>query len=440
MRKSLTILFGAAALLPWGLHAQSSVPNELLVQFKASATAAEKGRALGRGRAQVQEEIIPAGRRRDGRGDLVLVKHPDGPPGQAKREIEGDSAVEFAEPNWIYSHYADASDPKYLDGSLWGLNGTYGSQAAKAWAAGYTGSTGVVVGVIDEGIQYNHTDLTGQVRNPLEYGSPAGDSDGNGFIDDVYGWDFAGNDSSVYDGGTKGNLDDHGTHVAGTIGASANGLGVVGMSWNVTMISAKFLGRTGGTTANAVKALYYLIGLKAKGLNIVATNNSWGGGGYSQVLFDAIQASGAAGMLFVAAAGNGNAKGIGQNNDATPHYPSSYNLDNIIAVGAISSDGKKATYSNYGATTVDLFAPGSGILSTTAYNTLTSYSGTSMATPHVTGAVALYAAAKGLSPQDLDQAKAIKAAILNNVDKTAPSLAGLCLSGGRLNIYKAITQ
>src|SRR5439155_20246401 len=152
-------------------------------------------------------------------------------------------------------------------------------------------------------------------------------NDGNGFVDDVHGWDFFEHNSSIYDG-APGNttLDSHGTHVSGTIGAiGGNGAGVVGVNWNVTIISTKFLGPNGGTTADAVSALNYLTDLKTRhGLNIVATNNSWGGGGYSQALHDAILRAAKAGILFVAAAGNGNAFGVGQNNDTTPTYPSNY--------------------------------------------------------------------------------------------------------------------
>jgi subtilisin family serine protease len=442
MRKTILSLIGAALLWPVGLMAQSSVPGELLVQFKASASVADKARALGRANAQMREDVLPGSRRHDGKGDLVLVRHqPDLPPTAAKHNLESDPAVEFAEPNWIYTHQAVFSDTYYVNGSLWGMAGGYGSNAAAAWAAGHTGSATVYVGVIDEGIQFNHLDLDGQVwTNTFDLVDKI-DNDGNGYVDDIHGWDFDGNNNTIYDGGTRGNLDDHGTHVAGTIGAKGgNGAGVVGVNWSVSLISAKFLGRSGGTTANAIKALDYLTDLKTRHfLNLVATNNSWGGGGFSQGLYDAIKRSGQAGILFVAAAGNGNSKGVGLNNDVTPHYPSSYDLDNIIAVGALTSTGAKASFSNYGATSVDIFAPGSGIYSTTAYNTYSSYSGTSMATPHVTGAVALYAATKGLRPSTLTEALVLKNAILSGAAST-PSIIGKCVSNGRLNVFASLSQ
>jgi len=460
MRKAVLFLVGMAWLLPSSLMGQPgqanaadnarSVPGQLLVQFRAGATPAEMGRALGRANAQHVEDVLPASRRRDGRGDLVLVRHqPDLPPAAARQALQSDAAVEFAEPNWIYEHQADSNDPYYTGGLLWGMYGPstyrftnpYGSNAAAAWATSKTGSKAVYVGVIDEGIQLTHPDLDGQVWVNLYDPVNGIDDDGNGYVDDINGWDFDGNNNTIYDGGRKGNLDAHGTHVSGTIGAKGgNGTGVVGVNWSITLISGKFLGRTGGTTANAVKAVNYFTDLKARHpLNIVATSNSWGGGGYAQALYDAIKHAGEHGILFIAAAGNS-----GQNNDTTPHYPSSYNLDNIIAVGSLTSTGAMSSFSNYGATSVDIFAPGSGIYSTTAYNTYSSYSGTSMATPHVTGAVALYAAVKALWPKNAFDAQMIKTAILKSAVQT-PSVAGKCVSSvtgfcGRLDVNGALSK
>jgi subtilisin family serine protease len=421
----------------------ASVPGELIVQFAGGATEADKSRALGRAGGEELEEIRGAAQSEDGRGDLILARfQPDLPRQAAIRALKDDPAVEFAEPNWIYTHQATSDDPYYTNGSLWGMYGDatspanqYGSQAGEAWANNRTGSASVYVGVIDEGIQFDHTDLAGQVwTNPYDPVDGV-DNDGNGYVDDVRGWDFANNDNSIYDGGTRGSLDDHGTHVAGTIGAKRNGTGVVGVNWSVTLISGKFLGRNGGTTANAIKAVDYFTDLKKRhGLNIVATNNSWGGGGFSQALLDAINRGGNANILFIAAAGNGGSDGVGDNNDTTASYPSNYQCtangtyDCVIAVAAITSSGAKSSFSNYGASTVDIGAPGSGVYSTTAYNTYSSYSGTSMATPHVTGGAALYAAShSGAS------AAQIRSAIMSSAVPTA-SLNGKTVTGGRLNV------
>jgi subtilisin family serine protease len=344
----------------------------------------------------------------------------------------------------VYTHDAVSDDNYYLNGSLWGMYGdatspanSYGSQAGEAWATGHTGSRDVYVGIIDEGFQNTHPDLAANAWvNPFDPVDGV-DNDRNGYIDDKNGWDFANNDNTIYDGGKNGGVDDHGTHVAGTIGAARNRTGVVGINWNITMISGKFLGRSGGTTANAIKAVDYFTNLKAlHGLNIVATNNSWGGGGFSQALSDAIGRAAKQNILFIAAAGNGGSDGIGDNNDAIANYPSNYNTtaaagyDAVIAVAAITSSGTRASFSNYGPNTVDLGAPGSGIYSSLAYNTYGSYSGTSMATPHVTGGAALYASTRpGVT------AAAIKDAILSAARATpTASLSGTTVTEGRLNV------
>ncbi|HVJ28625.1 MAG TPA: S8 family peptidase, partial [Vicinamibacterales bacterium] len=352
------------------------VQGEVLIQYRAGATEEVKGRARGRAGAEVSEIVIEAQSRRDGKGDLELARIPPGlSVAAAARNLEADPAVEFAEPNWVYQHQATSNDTYYSSGQLWGMYGDgsspanqYGSQAAEAWARGRTGSDSVYVGIIDEGIQYSHPDLAGNVWvNPFDPVDGV-DNDGNGYVDDTRGWDFDGSDNEVYDGGAKGTLDSHGTHVAGTIGAVGNNsAGVAGVNWNVTMISGKFLGRRGGTTANAVKAVNYFTDLKTRhGLNIVATNNSWGGGGFSQALLNAIAAGAREEILFIAAAGNGGRDGVGDNNDSVASYPSNYNTtaaaswDAVIAVAAITSSGARSSFSNYGATTVDIGAPGSG--------------------------------------------------------------------------------
>ncbi len=419
--------------------AAEAADDELLVTYRAGARPAARARALGRSAARVTDPVVPGSNKHS---RVELVRLPAGADrSRARRALEDDPAVAYVEPNYRYTHQDTSTDPLFTSGDLWGMSGRattptsrYGSNAAAAWAAGHTGSATVYVGVVDEGIQYTHPELSGQVGNPGEIAGNKVDDDKNGRVDDVYGWDFVANNASVYDGGTTGRTDNHGTHVAGTIGAKANGAGVVGVNWNVKMISAKFLGSKGGTTADAIKAIDYLTDLKKRGVNIVAINNSWGGPGYSKALQDAIERANQANIVFVAAAGNGGGDGVGDDNDAAPSYPASYPNSNVISVAAITKSGGLASFSNYGRASVDLGAPGSSIVSTTAYNTYSIYSGTSMATPHVTGAVALYAASKPGST-----AAAIKAALLASAVPTS-SMRSKTVTGGRLDIKAALAR
>jgi subtilisin family serine protease len=420
------------------------VPGEVLVKFRPGASASARGAAMRAANAQAADHIVTGAMRRAGDGEGITVLRTPMAVQAAVQSLRASGAVEYAEPNWVYHHAASVSNDTYfVNNQLWGMYGPatspanqYGSNAAAAWAAGAIGSKSVFVGIIDEGIQFDHPDLAGQVwTNPAEVVNGV-DDDGNGYVDDVRGWDFDANDNTIYDGGTRGALDDHGTHVAGTIGGrGGNGTGVVGVNWDVTLIAGKFLGRRGGTTASAVRAVDYFTDLRTnRRVNVVATNNSWGGGGYSQALYDAINRANAAGILFVAAAGNGGSDGVGDNNDQVASYPSNYDLPNVIAVAAITSTGARSSFSNYGAQTVDIGAPGSGVFSTTAYNGYSSYNGTSMATPHVTGAVALYAAANPGAT-----AAEIKNAILSSAVPTA-SLDGKTTTGGRLDVKAALAR
>ncbi|MFO1339275.1 MAG: S8 family peptidase [Burkholderiaceae bacterium] len=398
------------------------VRGEMLVQFKPGVVQAAREAALARVGGKLLERI---------RGDLHRISVPQGTTlAGAVRALHAHEAVDFAEPNWVYRTTKVSDDTYYVNGALWGMYGDtsprntnqYGSQAGEAWDNGHVSCKGVIVGVIDEGVQYEHPDLkANHWTNAAEIDGNGVDDDGNGFIDDTHGWDFDGGNKSVYDG----TQDDHGTHVSGTIGGKGhNGAGVAGICWKVKMAHVKFLGAGGGTTANAIKSVDYLTDLKTRhGLNLVATNNSWGGGGFSQGLKDAIDRGAAANILFVAAAGNN-----GSNNDTNPFYPASYTSDGIIAVASLNSNGSMSSFSNYGATSVDLGAPGAGIWSTVPTNSYASYSGTSMATPHVTGAIALYAKYHpGLTAAQL------KAAILGTTTATA-SMAGKTVTGGRLNV------
>jgi hypothetical protein len=239
------------------------------------------------------------------------------------------------------------------------------------------GDNSILALIVDTGILYTHPDLAANVwTNPQEIAGNGIDDDGNGYIDDVHGINAITNSGDP--------LDDngHGTHCAGIIGASANNSsGVAGVAWNVKMIGAKFLSSTGsGSLSNAVKALNYGTTLRNRGHKIVVSNNSWGGGSYNTALATAIQSAANAGILFVAAAGNESS-----NNDAIVSYPSGYTQANVLAVASTTSSGALSSFSNYGATTVDIAAPGSSIVSSYLSNQYAYMSGTSMAAPHVSG-------------------------------------------------------
>ncbi len=441
------------------LAAASFRDGEILVQFAPAADEAAKAAVRVAVQGRAVEAIQTAAMRSLGVGTLERIALGRGVTvGRAIQAVTNRPGVVFAEPNFIITAAAVSNDPYYTNSSrLWGMYGDdlpsasgpvgttnqFGSQAEKAWDAGYTGSKSVVVGIVDEGIDISHPDLKGNIWvNAGEIPGDGVDNDANGYVDDVNGWDFVHGDNTVYDAGE----DQHGTHVAGTIGGiGGNGIGVAGVNWNVTMISTKFLGPNGGYTSDAVKALDYLTDLKTRrGVNVVASNNSWGGGGYSSALHAAIIRGANANVLFVAAAGNGGSDGIGDSNESVANYPSNYSTlvaatgqpaasyESVVAVAALTSSGGLASYSNYGATTVDIAAPGSSIWSTLPGNTYGNYSGTSMATPHVTGAVALYAAGyPGAAARD------VRAAIISSARPTT-AVSGKTVTGGRLDVAAAL--
>lgn len=347
------------------------------------------------------------------------------------KELYETGEIKYAEPDYVVNIDLTPNDPQF--GQLWGLLNTGQSggtidadiDASDAWDIS-TGSSAIVVGVIDTGVDYNHEDLAANMwTNPGEIAGNGIDDDGNGYVDDVYGIDAYNNDSDPFDD------HGHGTHCSGTIGAVGNnGIGVVGVNWNVKIMALKFLSSGGsGSTSDAIECLNYAVMMRnTYGVDIRLTSNSWGGGGYSQALRDAIEASKDAGMLFVAAAGNSST-----DNDSSPHYPSSYDNENLIAVASTDRNDNLSSFSCYGATSVDLGAPGSSVLSTTPGNTYSTFSGTSMATPHVAGAAALIWARYPSYTYS-----GVKNLIMNTVDSLS-SLSGKVVSGGRLNVYNALS-
>ncbi len=344
----------------------------------------------------------------------------------AIKRYQNDSRVEYIEPNYTVSAIrALPNDPNISQ--LWGLNNTGQTggtadadiDAAEAWNIQTGGK--VIIGVIDTGVDWKHEDLAPNIWvNSKEIPNNRIDDDGNGFIDDVRGWDFYNRDNDPMDD------NGHGTHVSGTIAAVGNnGKGVAGVCWSAQIMPLKFLGGGGsGNTSDAVLALEYAMKMGAK-----LTSNSWGGVEFSKALYDAIAASGKAGMLFIAAAGND-----GTNNDNSHHYPSDYDLDNIIAVAATTHTDAKASFSNFGLITVDLGAPGANIYSALPGNTYGSLSGTSMATPHVAGVAGLIWSQFPAMPHTL-----VKSRIMVSADPIS-ALTGSTVSGGRLNAFKALAE
>lgn len=338
--------------------------------------------------------------------------------------IRAQAGVSIAQPDYRVSIAVTPNDPSF--GSLWGLDNTGQSGgtanadigAPEAWNTS-TGTGHTIVAVIDTGVDYNHPDLKANMwKNSREIPGNGIDDDGNGYRDDVYGYDFANNDSNPMDD------NGHGTHVSGTIGAVGdNGTGVAGIDWHTKIMALKFLDSSGsGYLSNAVRALNYAV---ANGAQVV--NNSYGGGGYDSAMQTAINNARAHGVIVVAAAGND-----GTNNDASPTYPANYSGDNLIAVAATDRNDRIASFSNYGRTTVDIAAPGVAIYSTLPNGQYGTYSGTSMATPHVVGAIALVWDAH----PDWTYHQVIDA-MLNSADRIS-NLSGKVVSG-RLNVEKAIT-
>ena len=401
------------------------VPGEFLVKFKPRASKSSIQSAL------FNASVKPVHAFRSVPG-LQLVKGDGGAGEQHKMALLAAQAdVEYVEPNFVVHVDAVPNDPDYPKqwslhnvGQLQGVTDQPGPdiEAQSAWDI-TTGSSDVVMAVIDTGIDYNHPDLAANMfRNTADCNTNGVDDDGNGYIDDCYGIDAVNGDSDP--------MDDyfHGTHVAGTIGAVGNnGIGIAGVAWNVRLLACKFLDATGtGNDAGAITCLDYIAALKDRGVNIVASNNSWGGIDHSQALSDAIAAQRDRGILLIAAAGNSMT-----DNDVLPSYPCNYDHSNVICVA--SAIDSQSIFSNYGTGTVHLGAPGESIYSTMPNNSYDWLDGTSMATPHVTGTIAL------LKSQDPSRDwRTLKNLVLaGTVPPTQYQI--LTLTGGRLDAYRSMT-
>ena len=389
------------------------VDGELLVRFKHGSS--RSGRTAAH--AWTGAKITRAFKVVD---DLELVRLPSGVSvREALALYRRHPDVLYAEPNHIVSATVSTNDP--LIDAQWGLGTIH---APEAWNI-TTGSSDVVVAVLDTGIDYRHSDLTANMfKNTGDCNANGIDDDGNGYIDDCYGIDVMNNDSDP--------MDDfgHGTHVAGTIGALGNsGLGVVGVNWHVSLMPCKFMNQEGrGTTAGALACLEYVKTMKDKGVNIVATNNSWAFHEYSQALSDAIDEQRQRGILFITGSGN-----EGSDDDKLSLYPANYYLPNVLAVAATTRADSLAAFSNFGRRTMHLGAPGEDILSTWPGNQYRTLSGTSMAAPHVTGVAALL---KAQNPAR--DWRAIKNLILAGGD-VDPALTMNTVTGTQLNAYRALT-
>jgi subtilisin family serine protease len=399
---------------------QLAAANEVLVKFRTVQSPDERAFLEGQLDADRDREIGGNGVRRIHSRSLDVAS--------LLARLTVNPAVEYAEPNYVVQSTGVPNDLQFSQ--LWGLQNLtqVGADigAVAAWDIS-TGSSATVVAVVDTGTDYTHQDLTANM-----WTAPSAFTVTIGGVSitcaaGTHGFNAITNVCDPMDD------NNHGTHTAGTIGATGNNaIGVVGVNWTTSIMPLKFLDASGsGSIATAVNAIEFAIQAKkafgsSGAANVRVLSNSWGGGGSSQSLLDEINRANTSDMLFVAAAGNS-----GANNDTTPFYPASYTAPNVIAVAATDGTDFKASFSNFGAASVHLGAPGVSILSTTIGNSYQVLSGTSMAAPHVAGAAALV-----LSHCALDTA-GVKNTLLSTVDQVG-SLTGLTVTGGRLNVNNAI--
>lgn len=424
VRTLLTTVLTACAMLLFrgSAHADPAEARsgELIIKFRPfSATASRQARI----RASLGVQRVRS-LRGDG-GELVRTLPGAELDEEYAKNLLASGLVEYIEPNYILHALAAPNDPELS--KLWGMHSAsdIDIDAPEAWSF-TTGSDSVVVGVIDTGIDANHPDLADNIwRNSGEIPGNGLDDDHNGYVDDVFGWNALNPASAPFDD------NGHGTHCAGTIGATGNnGRGVVGVNWRVKLMALKFLDSSGsGSLADAIETIDYAVAMRKRGVNIRVLSNSWGGGAYARSLESAIERARNAGILFVAAAGNES-----NDNDSNPTYPAGYEVENVISVAAIDQNGNLASFSNYGAATVDVAAPGVAVYSTKPGNAYQNLSGTSMATPHVSGVAALVAAHEpALSVSDL-------VTRIRSTVKTLPSLTGVVGAGGIVSAFNALTN
>ena len=382
------------------------VPGLLFVQFEETLDPMARAAILAEVQGSIRQSfwLVPG---------LVSIETQLPLPQVAERIAASGKAVRYVEPVYVVHALDTVPNDPYWD-QLYGMEQIH---APVAWDD-HTGDATFVIAVIDSGLDYEHQDITGNLwTNTGEVPGNGLDDDGNGYIDDIHGWDFYNNDADPMDDNS------HGTHCAGTVGGAGNNdIGVAGVNWHCQLAGVKFLGGSGsGSIEGAIGAVQYCI---ANGFKV--SNNSWGAGGDTgQALYDAIQNAGNQfGHVFCAAAGNGGSYGA--------IYPGAYDCTNIICVGATDSSEGMAGFSQYHPEEVDLAAPGVDVLSTVPGNGYSAYSGTSMATPHVAGGVGLVAS---LIPNA--SAELIKEIILSSA-RPIPAWNGYSVTGGVLDVGAAV--
>ena len=420
------------------------VEGEILVKFRSDTPASLR-----------LSHLTAVGGRRIRHFDAIDLDHvrvaAGRPVEEVISELRANGDVVSAQPNYVRRITGPAPAPPndffWTNDITYGFYGLKKIRADQVWLTYTTGSDAVVIADIDTGVKYTHPDLAANMwTNPGEIAGNGIDDDVNGYVDDIYGIDTYNNDSNPMDD------NGHGTHTAGTFGAIGNngpgfagGTGLVGVNWTVKILACKFLNAAGnGSDAGAIGCLNYITALKNRGINIRVSNNSWGsargGGPFPQVLKDAIDAAGNAGIINVFAAGNGGADGIGDNIDLVPFDPASFTSPSIVSVAASNSTDGRASFSNFGPTSVDLAAPGVSILSTwigadyTCYGNPCGYqylNGTSMAAPHVAGAAALLIAQQPSLP-----VSGVKSMLLTGAT-AVPAWSGFVATGGRLDVFTA---